>query len=183
VSAISHAVAAQDYHTLPPSAQLELATLSKQMVKRDWVVEFLADPALHIEHAKISTEHPVPEPLPPPSATGTTVVFGRCVRVGGAGAPRAEIRLPEGNLLYIDVSEEMAKELARRLYDEVCIEGRATWRTTDWTLLDFKAAHVTDYRPTGLVEAFEQLARAAGGRWNNVRADEYVRELRSEDDP
>jgi hypothetical protein len=181
--AVSHAVASGDYRNLPVPCHEALHRISGQAARHEWVIELVPNPGLDIAPGTISHDHEVPPPPSPALATGTTVVFGRCLRVGGAGQPRAEIRLPEGHLLHIDVSEDLAKVLAHRLYEEVCIEGRATWRTNDWSLVEFRGAHVSEYRPTRLVDAFSQMAAEAGERWDGVDANAHVRELRSEDAP
>lgn len=47
--------------------------------------------------------------------------------------------------------------------------------------MTFQASRVLDYEASGPAQSFEELAKAAKGRWDNVKADEFVRELRSED--
>lgn len=177
-SSISHAVSADDYESIPPQAHEALYEISKQAVRQDWTVNFVPERSPRIEGAAISSEHEVPPPPVPPHVVGTTTVFGRCVAVGGVTRPKARIRLQNGDLLYVDVTEQLAKKLAKNLYDQVCVEGAATWRTDDWTLLRFDAVRVTDFRPTDAVAAFEKLSAAAGGRWDEVDAVEYVRQLR-----
>lgn len=181
-SVVSGSVATGAYDDLPGTALAALHEVSDQAAKRKWSVDFLEDKRNKVRAARISAEHPIPPPPRPPFATGTTSILGRCVRVGGATKPRAEIRLTTGGLLNIDVSEELARSLARNLYDEVCIEGVATWRTDDWSLESFVASRVTEYRHTDLVQAFERLSSVARGAWDGVDAEAYVHSLRSGED-
>jgi hypothetical protein len=82
--------------------------------------------------------------------------------------------------LYIDINEELAKDLGKLIYRDIGIKGVARWRIDDWKVLGFKATGVSDYRPdsSGLVQAFADLAEASRGRWENVDAAEYVKDVR-----
>ena len=177
---ISQAISTNDYSNVPTEARKALCKVSDQTVKKKWSVEFLEDTSLQIEPAIISKEHKVP--LDNNKLMGATTIFGRCFRVGGETKPKAGIRLFNGGTLYIDVSEQMARELARSLYEEVGIEGTATWQTDNWEIEDFKAIRITDYHSTDPKTAFEKLAEVSKGCWDGVDAEEFVRSLRAEED-
>jgi len=175
---VSQAVETNRYEELPRQAHGALHEVSKQAVKRNWKVKFDEDHVTGIRGGTISEENQVPTAPPAPHVEGTTTIYGRCIRVGGI-KPKAEIRLYQGDVLYIIVSEQMAKELARSLYEEVCIEGKAKWNTEDWTIEEFEGKRITKFRATDAVTAFKKLAEAAKGKWDRVDAIDYVRELRS----
>jgi hypothetical protein len=78
--------------------------------------------------------------------------------------------------------QEMIKHLARHLYEVVGLEGYATWTTTDWKITNFQVQRILPFKPTSPDKAFSSLAEAAAGRWNDVDAEDYVRNLRSGDD-
>jgi hypothetical protein len=93
--------------------------------------------------------------------------------------PKAEIRLLKGGtLLYPRLSQAVAKDLAQRLYEDVVLEGRATWRTDTWEVVDFRVDSVSPFRTAPPHEAFEALAEVAEGRWDEEDAVEYVHCLR-----
>lgn len=179
IAAASIAVLHGDYGTLPRSAHQELFGLSEQLRSRGWSASFEENLAAGIAPAKISPERGV---LPPPEPTrikGTTTLLAKCMRVGGATVPRAEIRLSQtGELLYVDVSEEIARTLGRMLYEDVVLEGTATWNAETWKIMDFKITGITDFTRVEPHKAIEELARAARGQWDGVDALEYVRRLR-----
>lgn len=180
VGCVSHAVSSGDYGELPRAAHEALHEMSQRAVARKWAIRFLEDPFAHIEPGVISEEHQVPPPPMPPEVRGTTTLYGRCIRVGGV-RPKAEISLHQGGTLFIDVTEDIARGLGRRLYDEVCILGEATWETETWTIQGFRAIALSPYGPTGLAAAFEQLAAAAGTHWDGVDAIDYVQHSRHGD--
>lgn len=114
--------------------------------------------------------------------TGGTNIFGRCIEVGG-NKPKAVIQLhgDQSNLL-VKLTKELAKPLGRRLYEDVVIEGNAVWDAETLKLLEFEATEISTYQGGNVVTAFKELAEAAGGRWDNVDAQEYVRELRDDEE-
>jgi hypothetical protein len=179
VGLISSAIASRRFESIPYPAQKAIFEISKQAARRKRAVEIVPDEQFRIVEAIISDENPIPPPSPP-KTSGTTTIAGLLLRVGGA-KPRAEIRLADGEILYLDVASGMAKQLGDRLYEEVSIEGDATWTVHDWKMVEFKARRITAYRPGNLVAAFEQLAEASNGLWDGVDPDEYTRRLRDED--
>jgi hypothetical protein len=179
VAIVSEAVDTKRYEMLPRLAHEALHEVSKQAVKRRWEVRFNGDEVLGIKDASISEQAQVPPAPPPAYIEGTTTIYGRCIRVGGI-KPRAEIRLHLGGSLFIAVSEQLAKELAKNLYEHVCIEGRARWNPEDWSIEEFEGERVLEFKAPDVLTAFNELATAASGRWEGVDVVAYVEGLRSE---
>lgn len=181
VSRVSKAVATDAYEDLPEPALLELNRLSRSLESRGRKLEILPDRDQGICHALIEAEK-VPAPAGLSIVEGTTTIYGRCLRVGGATTPKAEIRLSStGKILNVELSEEAAKELARRLYEEVILEGTVAWNAVTWEIESFRVSHIAPYRQTEPALAFKELAEAAHGQWDGVDAADYVRVLRSDD--
>jgi hypothetical protein len=170
------AVASHDFRTLPRPAHQALHNICKKATVRRWSVKFVSDdPSLPA--GEISADDPVPPPPPAPEVRGTTTLFGRCIRVGGV-KPRAEISLPRGGTIFIDVSESLARKLAQRLYDQVCLDGEASWDPEDWSIQSFKATAMADYTPSSLASAFADLAARAAGTFDGLDVEEFVRQRR-----
>jgi hypothetical protein len=178
---LTNAIASGDYAGVPFAAQEALFDISRKMTRKGWAIQFTPNSKLGIVPAAISPEHPVPDPASQ-KVTGTTTIYGRCVRVGGA-EPKVVIRpFNSADLLAISVTEALAKQLAKRLYEEVGLEGQAEWRSGDLKLTGFRAVRMIDYQPTGPVQAFRELAEAAHGRWDGINPVEYVNDLRAGDE-
>lgn len=181
---ITHGISTRNYLDIPPKARIPLSKISQQATRLKWDVQFSADKKLHLVEARISEANPFPETRTS-TASSETTVYGRLMRVGGI-TPKAMLLLPSDKLLYVDISEAIAKELALkdRLYSEVGIEGIATWRIDDWEIIQFRATRVLDYQPEkqNLVNVFESLARVAGNQWEDIDAIEFVNELRGRDE-
>jgi hypothetical protein len=111
-----------------------------------------------------------------------TAIYGQLIQIGGL-PPRATILMSNGRFLDIDLDRSQVLELARddRLYQDIAIEGSATWQTGTWEILAFQATRITEYQPhlTSLSETFKALAKASAGRWDGIDAVRYVKELRS----
>jgi len=179
VVCVSQAIKTKKYETLPRQAHEALHEVSAQAVRHKWEVKFDKNTSLNIRGGSISEENQVPPAPPPPHIEGTTSIYGRCIRVGGK-TPKAIIELYQGKSLPINLSEDMAKELAKSLYEDVCIEGKAKWNTEDLMIAEFEAVRICEFRATDAVTAFKNLAAAAKGRWDRVDAIKYVEGLRSE---
>ena len=178
-SGVTHAISEQKYYKLPEPTWEALAEISRLASRRGIAYQFLPNPELDAVPATISAREPVPEPPESPAASGTTTIYGKCLRVGGV-EPKAEIELSgELTKLFINISKDDAKRLAHRLYEEVGIEGEATWDVRTWVIKSFRATRLLDYQPAPLPDAFREVAEASRGRWSGVNADEHVRALRS----
>jgi hypothetical protein len=181
VAVISSSFRDRDFSQLPKAAYKELYELSETVTRRGWGLEIREQPEAGIPYASLTPDAPLVPPMGPVYLKGTSTVHGRCLRVGGSTKPRAEIRLSNGELLNVDLSEALAKELAPQLYEEVALEGTATWNPDTWEIESFRVTEVLPYRKTDPALAFRELAEAAGGRWDEVDPVEYVRSLRDEE--
>ncbi len=145
-SLISNALFLNDYSSLPLKAHEALHNISAQATRNQWSVEFVGDKKRDIKNAVISVDNPVPRPKVV-KVQGDTTIYGRLTRVGGV-RPRAMLKMTNNQYIYIELSKSMAVELAseERLYEEVGLEGTATWRVDTMEMLDFKARRITNYR-------------------------------------
>jgi len=175
-SSLASAVADDNYDEVPYTAQEALHQLSNRLASRAWGVEFVEKPELNIKHALISQEKPVPAPRLK-TIRGTTTIYGSCIRVGGV-TPRAQIKLLSGESLYIDVEKPLACELATKLYDDVALEGDATWLMDPVQLQEFSAKRLKPFQKTDTTVAFRELADAAEDVWDEIDAAEYARRVR-----
>lgn len=180
IQKVSEAVAEQRYDGLPSKSHRALHEISNQATKRGWSIEFVANKALGVRHGIVSERSPVPA-APSRTVVGSSTIYGRCLRVGGATRPRAELRLNDGTLLNVNVTESQAKTLARRLYEPVCLRGAATWEAAGWKLEGFNVAEVVDFQPLPLKLAFERLAATAGSAWDGIDAVDFVQAQRRGD--
>ena len=101
---------------------------------------------------------------------GDTSIFGTVKRVGGATEMRCSIRLPpDGRLLYCKVDgAELSRRLGRYLYEDVLLNGSATWLRSNWRIVDFIVRSVSQPKQGNIVETFEALRDAGGDAWDAI---------------
>jgi len=180
VREIAIAVERGETAKLPRSVVETLHELSAAIVKRRWTLQIEPRRDLNIPAATISEALPVAAPPKRRPLEGTTTLFARCVRVGGR-EPRAELLLlTSTRLLNIAVSQELARELARFLYDEVVLEGSASWDADTLAIESFVLHRVGSYRKAPLELAFQELKKIANGELDGLDALALVRELRGD---
>jgi hypothetical protein len=181
VIAITDAIATRDFFPIPPGAQAVLAGLSRHVVRRHWELSFIPGPGANVRPAMIGAGNEVPDPSPG-KLQGSTRLYGAVIKAGGV-QPTVQIR-PYGStqLVSVQVSPNLARELAARLYEDVGVECEAAWEMGEWSAATFKAVAVLPYRAGTLADAFRELAAASSGRWEGVDAAAYVKTLRAEED-
>jgi len=86
-----------------------------------------------------------------------------------------------GKALNLDVTEELAKQLGRRLYSDVFLHGTASWDASSWELVGFKVESVSDFDRISPAETFRELAAKSKNTWDDVDAVEFVKSLRGEE--
>lgn len=109
---------------------------------------------------------------------GETTLYGVIERVGGA-VPKVRVKLDDGAIIYVEVNQVVAKELAHRLYETVGIKGLATWRKEDFTVEDFKIDEVLPFNDTQNADAVHDLKDTVGKYWDDINDPEsFLQELR-----
>jgi hypothetical protein len=181
VAVLSKAIASQNYGPLPSEAHEALWKASEKILDAGWSLEFLEDKRGGIVPSRVTKEEKVPPPPKPVEISGKTSILARCLRVGGATKPKAELRVVQGGaLLHVGVSETIAKALGRHLYEEAILHGRARWNSKTQELVEFEIERVEEFARTDPQAAFDELARSAGTAWDDIDAEEFVRSIRGE---
>lgn len=120
-----------------------------------------------------STEIPITLPL-----TGETTLYGEIKRVGGV-EPKVTLKTIDGQTVYCEVSQELAKELGHRLYTQVALYGEAQWSADTLQLEGFRIKSELDYKETPIAEAFAELRDVLGDSFDDIEdVQEFVTDLR-----
>lgn len=177
---LSELMASGAYNKIQPRAYEALRELSHVVVKHHWALTITSGGQIDIHPITINREHPIPEVVNP-AITGQTVIYGKLIRIGGK-EPAARVQLTSGREITVTLPESLCRDLATRIYEVVGIAGIGRWEAATWDLIDLRGTRILDYRSAPLVETFAELRELSGGRWDAVDAEEYVREMRAEDD-
>jgi hypothetical protein len=102
--------------------------------------------------------------------SGDTELFGKVLRVGGATERKCMLRIPsQQHAIYCRIeSVNVARELGRRLYQEVLAAGTANWLRSNWHVIAFTVRDVSQPKPGSLLEAREAVRKAGGSDWDNI---------------
>lgn len=180
IAVITAALKNGSFDQLPRPTHQALSEMSKVTKRNNWGFRFVGNKRLSIESVEFDVGQEVPAPVIR-KVKGVTSIMARCMRVGGAVTPRAELRVHNRQvLLHVDISEKLAKELGNRLYDDVVLSGEATWDPDTWEVVEFSVSAIAPYEQTPVDVSFQQLAHVAGTAWDGIDADSFVQEQRGE---
>lgn len=178
MTATSTAVASSEWKQVPETARKAFRQLAETAEERDWTVRVHSVQPSHDFDFRLDVADSIPLDTTRVFVTGTTTLFGRCLMVGGK-RPRAQIELASGTVIRSKVTKTLARELAKRLYDEIGLIGTAKWSVGSWEVVAFDATGLSPFlrQPA---DPFRRLADTSGGAWVNRDAAEYVAKLREE---
>ena len=122
---------------------------------------------------------------------GQTTVYGELLRIEPhTGVPTAHLRFHTGVERWVTLTPHVASGLAERVGETVGLIGTAVWDAATNEMVRFDADALSPYRdrdpgmdrPRTIEEAFQSLAEASNGCWDDIDPDEFVRQLREGDD-
>ena len=173
---INNAIMGNNLPALPYKTVEALEEIWKFTKRKNCQAEFVI-PALPT--ATITPENPV-QITEAFFYEGETTIYGRIERVGGA-IPRVRIKLDNDQVLFLDITETIAKKLANRLYENVVLKGLAKWRKENFMIEDFKIEDIQYFEATIMQDAIESLKETVGTAWDNVAdIESYIYNLRYE---
>jgi hypothetical protein len=164
--ALTTSIGANDYTSLPPSSVRAIQKISDFAKKRNCEAVFVV-PSDTTHSAKITPETVINMPEDA-FVNGETTVYGMIERVGGA-SPKVVIRTGANKSISCVVSEDLAKELATRLYSWMGLRGTATWCTEDYTMEEFKIEDITTYEDQSFKQNMNELSALIGKYWQDEK--------------
>jgi len=101
---------------------------------------------------------------------GETTIIGTVQRVGNATGAKCGLRVEfQDKMLFCEVSnDKVARKLGRCLYEQVVVNGRATWLRVSWKIWDFEITGVSQPKQAPFDEALEALRNAGGDGWDAI---------------
>ena len=101
---------------------------------------------------------------------GESTVFGRVERVGGATERKCALRVTNRTrLLFCSVeTNETARQLGQKLYEEVAAKGTASWIKTTWRISKFSIRTITQPKLKPFNEMIDALRDAGGSDWDKI---------------
>jgi len=87
--------------------------------------------------------------------------YGEITRVGGA-EPRVQFKTFSGRKHHADISKELAREVAKKLYQTVKMKAEVRWIASSNDFVDIKITDVEDYEVKSNAGLFEELRETLG---------------------
>ena len=176
---ITKSIAADDYTDIP----LESIDVIKDMI--GFTKQLNCE--THFYQSLNAMEQPLATLLPTTVITvqdseyikGETVIYGFVQRVGGTD-PRVRLKIPNQRTISCSVNQQLAKEIATRLYDTVGLFGIATWNIHNYSLERFEAKSLTEYRDVPVTQAFRELSEKASHHFDGIDPVDFVSDHREE---
>lgn len=172
---IGEAVMANDYRDLPAGSIEALDTIVTFSRKKQCIAELVTTNGRRKVLARITPKTVLEKRA---KLSGETTVYGKVVRVGGK-EPRAMVELLNGQIVFCETTEAIARKLGTRLYTNVGLFGVAHWDAESLKLQQFTISDVTPYEELPLEDAMNQLAKAVGVYYGDVTdVDKYIADIR-----
>jgi len=112
-----------------------------------------------------------------PFLTVETDVYGHCFEIGGH-PPSLVLVSSAGDKLRIRLTESLAKEVAKRLYEEIGLRVVAVFESDLYRPIEIKATKLLPYRKTAIKDAIHSLQQAASADWAKIPdPEDFLREI------
>jgi hypothetical protein len=177
VKKISQAIADRDQSRICEDARFRLADATAPFIKRGYSVRFPAD--CNALPAVVSADSPILKP-DAFEVTSATTLYGKVQRVGGA-KPSARLQLGDGRFVPIVTDASMMEELGKVIWKDVAVSGDATVNMGTGEIVKIRVKGFEVFSPGDIADSLAELARVVGEQWDPDAADEYLRELRSDE--
>jgi hypothetical protein len=175
-SRCTRAIAENDLSWLPPRARDGILAIAAKSRSHNWTIRISDGDGMQAATIRPETEFAVK-----PRLSGFTNTQAYVVRVGGM-KPSAQLQLADGRQITASIAnQELATRLSGYLYKTVSVDGQATWTGDDLALTELQITDIGTFDDAAdIVDTLRHLASIAGGHWDHVDAEEYIREMRSE---
>ncbi len=120
---IAEAFATQRFAGLPAAVLSPLRGLVRFVRQRGCIAEVKIKHGVQTATISITAQTRIEAFTP---VDGETILYGQVIRAGGVD-PKVELKPPTGKAIFCSTTEEIAIQLANRLYQQVSVQGCATW--------------------------------------------------------
>lgn len=160
---------------LPYGSLAALRKILRFVIKKKCTAQLKINQAEHVVSTLLTPETVIPSSV---SLFGETEIYGQVRRAGGS-EPKVEIRTLQGETLYCSTTEEIARQLGGRLYEQVGVRGAAEWNFETLEIEEFEITKVLNYTSTTPSDAFKKLSESFGSYFAGIdNVEEWAHEVR-----
>lgn len=116
--------------------------------------------------------------------SGDSSLEGYVERVGGATSLHCGLRVRgQARMLICRVqTPDVARQLGQHLYENIIVDGNATWYRRSWKLHRFEIRSMRKLDDKSVSDKFDALRKAADGFFDNIDdVESHISDLRGED--
>ncbi len=176
---IAEAFASGRFASLPETVLTPLRGLVRFVRQRGCIAEVYVKRETQTVATSITPQTRIETFVP---VDGETVLYGQVIRAGGID-PKVELKPLAGKALFCSTTQEIAVQLANRLYQQVSVQGCATWDQETFEIKEFRITKVLAYTKKPLTQAFKLLKESAQGAFDSIEdVNQYVTTLRYGED-
>lgn len=176
---IAEALATHHFSSLPETVLSPLRGLVRFVRQRGCIAEVQIKRGSEMATTSITPQTRIEAFVP---VDGETILYGQVIRVGGVD-PKVELKPLTGKALFCSTTEEIAIQLANRLYQQVSLQGCATWDQETLEVKEFRITKVLPYAKKPLIQTFKLLKERAHGAFDSIEdINQYVTTLRHGED-
>ena len=110
---------------------------------------------------------------------GETILYGQLLSVDYSKDNTISFRSIEGQVIECTTDNQIAKELADKIGDEIGLCGTVTWNIYTLKVDSFNVTGIAEYTQSSLVESFQDLSNLIGDRFDQIEeVNHFVSDLR-----
>jgi len=163
------AIQNKEWAVLPSGTRSALRKILRFVNKKECVAQFKVAHNDEVVSTMLAPNTIIPASV---SLFGETEIFGEVKRVGGS-EPKVEIKTLQGETLYCNATEAIAKQLGSRLYEQVGVYGVAEWNFETLEIEEFEITRVSDYAYVSPNDAFEKLSGSFSSYFESITDVEH----------
>lgn len=172
---VQRSIKTKNAKNLPSKSIESLKRIQSYIKKRNLTADFALSVNNDLKHAVITKDSTFASAK---GLKGETYIYGTIIRVGGK-EPTVTLEYDSDFQITCNVSREVAKKLASRLYDFVGLRGIAKWVGHEMKLDSFKVIELLPFEERTTSESIKELTRLMSKYYKDIDDPEsYVKKLR-----
>lgn len=167
---ISESINNDDYTSLPVESVQSLNKILKFTRKYDCIASFKLNDEVKSSISKETIINKTTSAV----YKGNTILYGKLTDIGGE-RPNLHLKINEEDKIIIDISEEVARDLAPKLYQYIGLQGLAVWDANTFKVKEFKFSSIVPYKGGNTLNAINEIKNnISTGVWDKYNSDDEI---------
>lgn len=169
---ITKSINNNDYSNLPSESIQSLNMIAKFAKKYNCEASFKLDNEVKSTITKETVINKTTDEV----FKGNTILYGILTDIGGE-KPNLHLKINENQKIIIDISEQVARDLAPKLYQYIGLKGYAVWDAETYIMKEFKFNDIVPYQGGNTLNALKKIKNnISSGVWDKYNTDDEINE-------